>query len=213
MSRENKNPSSTTRWSALAVGLLLALAPAASAVKLRSQNLTQLIGQSDSIVAGTVKSVSDGIDADGVPYTEVTLAVASSAKGAIADQTEYTFRQFGLLAPRTMANGHRLLAAAPDGFPRWHEGETVVAFLYKPASRTGLQTTTGMAQGKLSLINGSLRNEFDNAGLFAGVEIDAELSPEEQNMLTTPGAVDAQTFMGLVHRAVAESWIENGEMR
>ena len=201
------------RLCASIAGMLMLLASAAQAMKLRPQNLTQLIGQSESIIAGTVKSVTDGIDAAGVPYTEVTIAVGSSAKGKIADESLYTFRQFGLLAPRTMENGHRLLAVAPEGFARWREGESVVAFLYKPASRTGLQTTAGMAQGKLSLINGSLRNDFDNAGLFAGVEIDAELSPEEQNMLTTPGAVDAQTFMGLVHRAVALSWIENGEMR
>jgi len=46
------------------------------------------------------------------------------------------------------------------------------------------------------------------------VEIDEDLTtPEEQNMLTTPGAVDAMTFMGLVSRAVAEGWIENGRMR
>ena len=193
--------------------IVLLSAPAVQATKLKSQNLTQLISESESIIAGAVKSVTDGIDANGVPYTEITIAVSSSAKGNIAGQSEYTFRQFGLLKPRTMANGHDLLAVAPEGFPRMREGESVVAFLYKPASRTGLQTTAGMAQGKLSVINGSLRNAFDNAGLFDGVEIDAALSPEEQTMLTTPGAVDAATFMGLVHRAVAENWIENGEMR
>ena len=136
-----------------------------------------------------------------------------SSGGQIADESLYTFRQFGLLAPRTMDNGHRLLAVAPEGFARWREGESVVAFLYAPAARTGLQTTAGMAQGKLNVVNGALLNEFGNAGLFAGVEIDAALSTEEQNMLTSPGAVDVETFMGLVHRAVSENWIENGEMR
>lgn len=212
MSGKPKQPHST-RLCVLTTGALLLLASAAGAMKLRPQNLTQLIGQSESILAGTVKSVSDGIDADGIPYTEVTIAVGSSAKGQVADQTEYTFRQFGLLAPRAMENGNRLLAVAPEGFARWREGESVVAFLYQPASRTGLQTTAGMAQGKLNMINGALVNDFDNAGLFDGVEIDAELNPDEQAMLTTSGAVDAETFMGLVQRAVAENWIENGEMR
>lgn len=213
MSRKIKKPGSPAASAMLIAGAVLALAPAAQAMKLRPQNLTQLIGQSESIIAGTVESVTDGIDANGIPYTEVTIAVGSSAKGKIADRSEYTFRQFGLLEPRTLDNGHRLLAVTPEGFARWRQGETVVAFLYKPASRTGLQTTAGMAQGKLNLINGGLLNDFHNAGLFEGVEIDAELSPQEQAMLTTPGAVDAQTFMNLVHRAVAESWIENGEMR
>jgi hypothetical protein len=197
----------------MAAAVLLA-APAAQAMKLNSQNLTQLIAQSQSIISGTVKKVTDGIDERGVPYTEVTIVVGSAAKGPHKPESEYTFRQFGLLEPRKSANGHELLAVTPEGFPRWREGESVVAFLYKPAAATGLQTTAGMAQGKLTLVNGRLANEFDNAGLFDDVQIDgSELSPEEQNMLTTPGAVDAQTFMGLVGRAVSENWIANGEMR
>lgn len=198
----------------LLAAIVLLAAPAAQAMKLRSQNLTQLISQSESIIAGTVKTVSDGIDANGVPYTEVTIVVSSSAKGNHQQASEYTFRQFGLLEPRRMDNGHDLLAVTPDGFARWREGETVVAFMYKPAAVTGLRTTAGMAQGKLTMINGMLINEFNNAGLFDGVEIDGDLlSSEEQNMLTTPGAVDAQTFMSLVSRAVSENWIANGEMR
>jgi hypothetical protein len=113
-----------------------------------------------------------------------------------------------------MPNGHKLLAVTPEGFPSWREGETVVAFMHQPASRTGLQTTAGMAQGKLSLVNGYLVNEFDNAGMFDGVEIDsALLSPAEENMMKSPGPVDAAVFMGLVSRAIAEGWITTGEMR
>lgn len=193
---------------------LVLAAGLAGAAKLNSQNLTQLIAESESIISGTVKEVFDGIDPNGIPFTQVTISVHSVAKGNVVEQQDFTFRQFGLLEPRTMENGHKLLAVAPDGFARWREGETVVAFMYKPASRTGLQTTAGMAQGKLSLVNGKLINEFDNEGLFENVEIDSGLlTSEEQNMLTTPGAVDAQAFLGLVSRAVAEGWVENGEMR
>ena len=193
---------------------LVMAAGLAGAAKLNSQNLTQLIAESESIIAGTVKEVFDGIDPDGIPFTQVTIAVNSVAKGNVAEQQDYTFRQFGLLKPRTMENGHKLLAIAPDGFATWREGETVVAFMYKPASRTGLQTTAGMAQGKLNLVNGKLVNEFNNEGLFQDVEVDSGLlTNEEQNMLTTPGAVDAHAFMELVSRAVSEGWVENGEMR
>jgi len=198
---------------AIAAALLLA-APAAQAMKLKRQNLTQLITESQSIVFGTVRSVTDGIDANGRPYTEVTLAVGDSAKGAIAEGGEYTFRQFGLLKPRSLGNGKTLLAVTPEGFPRWNAGETVLAFLYRPATHTGLQTTAGMAQGKFTLTNGEFANEFNNAGLFEGVEISpALLSPEQQNMLTTPGAVNATEFADLIGRAVTEQWIENGEMK
>lgn len=198
----------------LLTGALVLAGPLAHAAKLNSQNLTQLITEADSIIAGTVKEVYDGIDPNGIPFTQVTISVRSVAKGKVAENADYTFRQFGLLKPRTMENGHRLLAIAPEGFARWIEGESVVAFMYKPASRTGLQTTAGMAQGKLNLVNGTLVNEFNNAGLFEGVEIDGTLLNDAQrNMLTQPGAVDANAFMELVARAVDEGWIENGEMR
>ncbi|WP_237055456.1 hypothetical protein [Microbulbifer sediminum] len=200
---------------ALLATLVVALvAPVASAMKLKTQNLTQLITSSEAIVSGTVKSVSDGIDAVGIPYTEVTLQVGSDARGQIEEGSEYTFRQFGLLRPRTMANGHQLLAVSPEGFPRWNEGEFVVAFMHEKAGRTGLQTTAGMAQGKFSVINGKLTNQFNNAGLFDNVEINQQLlSPEQQNMLTSPGAVDVVQFMDLVGRAVAEDWIGKGAMK
>ena len=197
---------------ALAMALLAALP--AQATKLQKQNLTQLISQSDSIVAGTVKKVSDGIDAKGVPYTEVTIAVGDTAKGAIEKRKDYTFRQFGLLEPRTLPNGHRLLALTPEAFPRWREGEYVVAFLYHSASRTGLQTTVGLAQGKLAMVDNRLVNDFGNAGLFAGVDIDQGLlSQAEQAMLRSSGPVDMRTFMGLVGRAVSQQWIEKGRMK
>lgn len=198
--------------SALALAAVV-LTPAAQATKLKVRNLTQLISESQSIIAGTVTAVTDGIDDNGIPYTEVTVAVTGSAKGGHEDGSEYTFRQFGLLAPRSGQDGLQYLAVAPAGFPRWHEGESVIAFLHEPAATTGLQTTSGLAQGKLSLVNGRLANEFDNLGLFDGVEIDDDLlTPAERDMLTTPGPVDAATFMQLVDRAVSEGWIENGEM-
>ncbi|WP_295798115.1 hypothetical protein [uncultured Microbulbifer sp.] len=199
----------------LAAALLVMLSvPMAHATKLKTQNLTQLIQSAESIVAGTVTEVTDGLDAAGVPFTEVTIAVGSVAKGKVKEGQDYTFRQFGLLKPRTAANGHHMLAIAPEGFPRWHKDEYVVAFMYKKASRTGLQTTAGMAQGKLNMINGTLVNQFNNVGMFEGVEINQQLlSAEQQNMMTAPGAVDATAFMDLVGRAVAENWIAKGEMK
>lgn len=209
--------SSLRRVAAMAV-LALSLGalaiPATFATQLKKQNLTQLISQSDSIIAGTVTKVSDGIDAKGVPYTEVTIAVGGTAKGKIESQKNYTFRQFGLLAPRDLPNGHKLLALSPEAFPRWREGEYVVAFLYRSASRTGLQTTVGLAQGKLTATNNRLSNEFNNVGLFNDIDVDASLlSPAENAMLKSTGPVDMRTFMGLVGRAVSQQWIEKGKMK
>ena len=199
---------------AVLLTVLALIATPVHAMKIRSQNLTQLITESSSIVFGTVSSVTDGIDAKGVPYTEITISVGSDAKGKIADGESYSFRQFGLLTPRKMPNGKAYIALRPEGFPRWIEGETVVAFLRAPASITGLQTTAGMGQGKLSMLNGKLINEYQNAGMFDGVDIDNKLlTSEQQNMLLNPRAIDASAFIDLVGRAVSEQWIEKGVLK
>ena len=196
------------------VTALLIIAPAAHAMKMKSQNLAQLIADSESIVFGTVKSVTDGFDTQGVPYTEVTIAVGSAAKGALSEGSDYTFRQFGLLKPRNMGNGKIFLGMSPEGFPRWREGETVVAFMREPASITGLQTTAGMGQGKLGLRDGELVNEFANVGMFEGMEIEGSLlSDEQRNMILNPGSIDAAAFIDLVGRAVREQWVEKGVMK
>jgi hypothetical protein len=207
------------RPSSLAVAVLttaLALLPAAAAqaAKLKPQNLTQLIADSQMIVAGKVTRVADGVTPTGMPYTEITLSVNDSAKGNLRGGASYKFRQFGLVAPRKMPNGKMLLAVSPEGFPRWQQGERVIAFLHKPAGKTGLQTTSGLAQGKLNLLDGQVFNEFNNRGLFDGVKInDALLSKNERAMLASQGPVDAATFVGLVGRAVSENWVTTGEMR
>jgi hypothetical protein len=199
---------------AAVAALALPGSPAAHAMTLKKQNLTRLIAESQSIISGTVSRMTDGVTESGLPYTEVTISVSDVAKGKVRGGSEYTFRQFGLLKPRRMPNGKTLLAVTPEGFPRWAVGEGVVAFLYRPASRTGLQTTAGLAQGKLSVLNGRVRNAFDNQGLFDGVRFqEGLLTARERQMVSSQGALDAATFIGLVGRAVAGNWIATGEMR
>ncbi|MBN8507742.1 MAG: hypothetical protein J0L57_03940 [Burkholderiales bacterium] len=191
----------------------LGAAPAA-AVQLQPAHLGKLIGSSDLIVAGTVKSVTDGHDR-GLPYTEVTISVASTAKKKLAARSDFKFRQYGLLAPRKLADGSSFLGAAPDGFPHWAQGEQVIAFLYKPASRTGLRTTVGLAQGKFTTLGGRTANEFGNRGLFANLQVSPGLlTPEESAMVRQPaGDVDATALLRLVNRAVAGQWVERGMMK
>jgi hypothetical protein len=196
----------------LALMLLAGIAPGVHA-ELKKQNIVQLIESSQSIVGGTVSHVTDGIDANGVPYTEVTIKVGVSPKGSIS-KGEYTFRQFGLIKPRTMPNGHRMLSVTPEEFPQWRENEYVVAFLYHPAAKTGLQTTVGLAQGKFIEINGKLANRFDNRGLFEGVKAaPGTLSTRQQALLKSSGPVDATELMGLINRVVKGNMIQKGEIK
>jgi hypothetical protein len=147
-----------------------------------------------------------------VPYTEVTLAVSETIRGSVGGV--YTFRQFGLLAPRTV-NGRRYLARSPEGFPRFTLGEQVCLFLYRQASLTGLRTTTGLDQGKFTVTAGALVNAQQNEGLFEGVELDAAVQTEDDRRVleTRRGPVQARSFMSLVRRAVKEDWVGKGRMR
>ncbi len=138
----------THRLAAAAVVAFAAVACATvNAATLRRHNLTQLIAESQSIIAGKVERVTDGIDEHGLPYTEITIVVSEAAKGNVQGGARHVFRQFGLLEARQAPSGELLLAVAPDGFPKWVQGERVLAFLHRPATRTGLQTTAGIAQG------------------------------------------------------------------
>jgi hypothetical protein len=209
-------------WSKLCKRLLasavVALALTVSAVhdanaSVQKQNIVQLIASSQSIVAGTVSKVSDGIDANGLPYTEVTIQVGISPKGKIGHGA-YTFRQFGLTKPRTLPNGQRMLMVTPAEFPQWHENEYVVAFLYHPAAKTGLQTTAGLAQGKLVMVNNQLANQFDNAGLFDNVKVaPGALPAAEQQLFDSRGPVKAETLMSLIKHIVQGQLIEKGKIK
>lgn len=190
------------------------LATPLHAAKLVPQNLKQLITSSESILSGQVQTVTDGISEQGLPYTEVTIKVNTAAKGNHAKNSSYTFRQFGLTKPRVKSDGSQLIAVSPEGFPRWHANETVVVFMYKAAKLTGLRTTAGMTHGKFVIQGGKLSNEFNNFGLFKGIEFSKGLLSESENkMLTTTGELNAADFMSLVGKAVAQDWISNGKMK
>ena len=93
------------RWhgALVAVTLLLLVGSSAQALTLENPSLVGLLRQAGVIVVGTIQSKADGIDEGGLPYTEITLNVEESIRG---DATgSYTFRQFGLLNPRTVADG------------------------------------------------------------------------------------------------------------
>ena len=100
--------------------------------------------------------MTDGFAPNGVPYTEVTLRVMDTIRGAKGETL--TFRQFGLDKPRTLPDGRVYLGGRPAGWPTWREGEVAIVFLYPKARLTGLQTTVGLGYGKLSLGNGLALN-------------------------------------------------------
>ena len=182
------------------------------AMTLEHLNLVDLLRRSTSIVTGKVTGITEGVDANGLPYTEVTVAIRETIRGT--ESGSYTFRQFGLQTPRPSADGTKIMMPAPESFPRYAEGEEVMLFLYKPASMTGLRTTTGMVQGKFTLEAGRAENAIANEGLFEQISLQPGIATDnDQRMLDTSiGAVSAETFTTFVNRAVTQGWVESCAM-
>ena len=182
----------------------------AHAKNMEKQNLVDLMTHTDSILVGTVADRTDGFH-KGLPYTEITVTVGQSIKGNHGET--YTFRQFGLIEPKSMGDGRVNLMVTPAGWPTYVKGEQVMLFLHKPASETGFQTTAGLTQGKFSIRGNQVANGIGNDALFAGMKINAKLSTSQQNLVEQPGgAYAAEDFFSLVKTAVEENWIENGVM-
>jgi hypothetical protein len=193
--------------------LLLASASAVAGMQQRETNIVELVGKSELILRGTVQSVTDGIDARGLPYTEVTVHVAEAIRGEVG--TDYTFRQFGLLKPRSMGNGMVNLMVTPAGWTTYAQGEETILFLNRQARYTGLQTTVGLDRGKFKVSMAGATNNANNSGLFAHVKIEPNLlvGSDRRMMSAKKGPVDPKAFVSLVRKAVKGRWIEQGSMR
>lgn len=193
--------------------LLLVASAAEATVQRREATIVDLVGQSELILRGRIRDVTDGIDARGIPFTEVTVTVADAIRGSVG--SEYKFRQFGLLKPRRMANGQVNLMVTPAGWPTYAKGEDTLLFLYKHAKWTGLQTTVGLGNGRFKVALAGAANQADNAGLFRHVQFDPSvLGEREQRVFRTErGPVNATAFVSLVRQIVKNRWIEQGSMR
>jgi hypothetical protein len=193
--------------------LVLVGTRAFATVQQRESNIVELVGKSDLILRGTVKSVADGIDSSGFPYTQVTVHVAEAIRGDVGK--EYTFRQFGLLKPRSMGNGMVNLMVTPAGWTTYAQGEEAILFLNRPARVTGLQTTVGLAHGKFKVSAAGASNDANNSGLFARVRVEPSLlsGSDRELMRTNKRPVNTKAFVSLVRKAVKGRWIEQGSMR
>jgi hypothetical protein len=177
----------------------------ADATSVRKMTVADLVNYGDQIIVGRVTAVTDGFDANHLPYTDVTVAISESLKGNASGY--YTFRQLGLAAPRDMGNGRTFIGVSPDGFPRFTPGEDVVLFLFAKTS-LGFQSTAGLMQGKFTVKGHQLVNDIDNRGLFDNVTVDpTRLTPAEQKMLAKDqGPLDQDTFKRFVKKAVQQGW-------
>lgn len=194
-------------WPGIVVGaLLLLVAVSPAAAQVRHQNLAELTSLAPDIIVGSVVDVRDGLDADNLPWTEVTVAVARTVKGTLGGKA--TFRQFGMQTPRPAADGRTNVMLTPAGWPHFAVGEEVMLFLFHPGRSSGLRTTVGLDQGKFTIRDGRIANGAGNAGLLDRMSLPAARAGRSRALLGGRGPVDAAAFIDLVDTAVREKWFE-----
>ena len=200
------------KWGLGVLAALVAAVGSAHAMTLTGDaNIVELLQQSNDIVVGKVASVTDGIDQSGVPYTEVTLLVSESIRGGISGT--YSFRQFGLLAPRLTADGTKKIMPAPEGFPRYTAGTELVLMLRPSARLTGFRMPAGVTSGKFVIGPGRLENERGNIGLFSNVSLEQGLgTAKDTRMIVDGGPANPDTFLSFLRRAVQDRWVETGKL-
>ena len=181
--------------------------PQVNATTIAKMNVADLTSYGDLIIVAKVLSLTDGFDGNGLPYTEVTVSISETLKGSASGT--YSFRQFGLLAPRDMGDGMTYLGVSPAGWPKFEENEEVMVFLHQTTS-LGFQSAAGLLQGKFNIKNKQIVNEINNDALFKNVSVDPGLLTEaEQKMLqATQGKCRAETFISFVRKAVDQDWFE-----
>ena len=200
-----------SRVLALVALVVLSTTQTAHATSMTTQNLVDLVSLSESILVGDVIALSDGIDADGYPYTEVTVRVDETLRGDLG--TTHTFRQFGLLEPRERADGSMNLMVSPDGWPRFRADERVMLFLYQPGERYLMQSTVGLLQGKFRIEGETIVNDIGNANLFYNTQLDGRVLTERQTeFVQDPSDMRTSEFVQLVRDVIAERWIETGRL-
>jgi hypothetical protein len=206
-----RNPFRACIFGLLLASFLGGTSSPAHATSMKHRTIIDLISLSELILVGRVTAVTDGFEG-GVPFTEVTVQVDETIKGRAGGV--YTFRQFGLRAPRSTPSGRQYVALSPDGWPKFEAGEEVILFLYKKGNMTGLRTTVGLFQGKFEKRNGQFENAIQNVGLFKDVSVDPGLlTPAEKKLLSMKkGSVPAETLISLVRKTVRNRWIENREL-
>jgi hypothetical protein len=141
------------------------------------------------------------------------VPVAEAIRGQVSG--DYTFRQFGVLKPRSMGNGMVNLMVTPASWATYTKGEENILFLYKRAAWTGLQTTVELSHGNFKVTLAGAVNQANNSGLFKNISVDPSLlgDKERRAMKNDKGAVNSNAFPSLVRQAVQGKSVENGRQK
>lgn len=138
--------------------LVLLMASAAQATRVRVMNLAELVEYAQRIFVG--RCVAEEAAAAGhIPYTRYTFEVLDAVKGVGGGRV--TVGQFGVTRPRPLPGG-KLQVIRVSGMPHYRPGDKVLLFLGRE-SAIGLTSPVGLQQGAFLVLGEGRRQKLVNA--------------------------------------------------
>ncbi len=151
-------------------------------------NLNQMSQGAATIVRGTVIEVSQtSVQAGGgqLPAISVRVRVSDTLKGQVDTVKDVQFTEFMMIGK---LKDYSANAAVYDGFPVLRQGREYLLFIGANGP-VGLTTTMGLGQGCFHIVASSSGdmavNEFNNNGLFKGMDMAAANGPVSYDTLVS----------------------------
>ena len=167
---------------------MLAFLIPAHATSVLQMNLNQMTEGAATIVRGTVIEVSQtSVQAGGgqIPAIRVKVRASDTLKGQLETVKDVQFAEFMMIGKLKDYNAN---AAVYDGFPVLRQGQEYLLFI-GASGPVGLTTTMGLGQGCFHIIasnSGDMAvNEFNNIGLFKGMDMAQAQGPVSYDALVS----------------------------
>ncbi|HEY1271905.1 MAG TPA: hypothetical protein VGF08_07965 [Terriglobales bacterium] len=159
----------------------ICLSSAMFATTLLQMNLQRLTGNAGKVFRGRVLSIDSGtVTAGGgqLPTVTYKILVEESFKGEFAGNEKQKVAVVTMVSNKmgNIRKGKFVRFSAFRDLPKLEIGKTYLLFTTQP-SRIGLSTTVGLGQGAFRIAGKpgaeTAVNEFNNAGLFRGMQAPA----------------------------------------
>jgi hypothetical protein len=162
-----------------AAASLLVPAPLPAEVLVRHMNLERLARSADRVFSGTVVAIEKGEVAVGggtLPTVTYRFSIDNGFRGTFEEKGGRQTAEVRMVdRPADRRSGRMVRFSALPPAPRMEMGQRYLLFTTAP-SAAGLSTTVGLGQGFFRISGGPghelAANEFDNVGLFRGLDGD-----------------------------------------
>ena len=192
--------------------LLLASANAIATMQQRETNIVELVGKSELILRGTVKSVTDGIDASWLPLYG-SNAFMSPRRFAARSEPSTPSASSGCSSRAAWATAWSISWSLRPAGPRMRRAKKQFCSSIGAPSTPVFRPPSAWPMENSRYPTAGASNDANNSGLFTHVKVEPNLlaGSDRQMMSIEKGPVDTKAFVSLVRKAVKGRWIEAGE--